>query len=127
MLAEEVALSITKSNKVADPFKSLPQPTALEKLVEALLKCSDYERVLHTVQRSWLQAETRAFAFQNFDLVLGLIFLKPDIGAALYQAFRWVDTFQGKLSLSASTIREIEIVRNLHGGVPYCNFVDSGQ
>jgi tetratricopeptide (TPR) repeat protein len=100
--AEEVSISITDvhwqniSPRLSQDPKQLHmfhQPETLRDLVKLLLKCSNHERALHTVQHSWLQAETRTFALQNFDLALELIFLKPEIGGALYQGFKWVDTF----------------------------------
>jgi hypothetical protein len=67
----------------------------LRELVEVLLKHGDYERVFSLVQRSWLQAETRTFTLELFPLALGLIPLKPEIGVAFHEAFKWVNTFLG--------------------------------
>ena len=82
--AEEIARSISDSKQ---------QAAALKNLIEVLIKYYKHDRILHLVQRSYLQAETRDFALQEISLAAGLISLKPEIGIALYEAFKWVDTF----------------------------------
>jgi hypothetical protein len=69
---------------------------ALGGLATALVAVNEYELVLHVVQQAWLQAGTRASAFELFPLACGLISLNPEVGRGLYEAFRWVDSFLRK-------------------------------
>jgi len=73
--------------------KSYERAEALEVLTEALFAAGEHAHLLHLVQHAWLQVANKEFAMQSFPLVIRLISLKSDIGAALYQGFVWVDTF----------------------------------
>lgn len=66
---------------------------ALQALVTALVTVNENELVLHIVQQTWLQVETRDSALNFFPLACGFVSLNPEVGRGLYEAFRWVDSF----------------------------------
>ena len=81
--AEGVACSIEDSSGRANALRGLA----------ISLKMSNQELLLGVVQRSWLLAETREYAFQLLFLAHGLIALKPEISSGFLEAFRWVESF----------------------------------
>jgi hypothetical protein len=58
-----------------------------------LISFAAYDRTLHLVQRSWLQADTRSYAIQLLQLANGLFNLKDHLGRELSEAFFWVANF----------------------------------
>ncbi len=66
---------------------------ALNELGTILATTNEFEELLHLVQRTWLQIETREDAIALLPLAVGLISLEPDIGIEFCKAFDWVDDF----------------------------------
>ncbi len=65
----------------------------LRYLAKGLARVGRHKQLLHLVQRSWLQTNTREAAIKLLPVVSELIPFKPDISTAFCEVFTWVDTF----------------------------------
>ncbi len=65
----------------------------LNELAVMLTTNAEYDRLLHTVQRSWLRSNTIEETVEQLPQVSGLLSLKPEVGPAICESFTWVDTF----------------------------------
>ena len=64
----------------------------LKKIAEIFNMVQAHEQVLHLVQRSWFQANTRVDAIKLLPLVKELMSLKPEIGIDFCEAFKWAES-----------------------------------
>ena len=60
-----------------------------------MANADEFEQLLHVIQRSWRQVETREEALTLFSIASAFISRKPEVGIAFFDAFTWVDTFLG--------------------------------
>jgi hypothetical protein len=81
--AERVIGSIKNSSKQAE---------ALTALATKMDSADELKQLLHVIQRSWRQAETRKEAFTLFSMAGAVISRKAKVGIAFIAAFNWVDT-----------------------------------
>ncbi len=81
---EKIAHSLTESNEKA---------SLLVRVVDKLAQAGQYTEQLHVIQQAWLQARTKDDCLYWFALVQALILRAPEMGAAFYNAFTWVNTF----------------------------------
>jgi tetratricopeptide (TPR) repeat protein len=65
----------------------------LLRVVDKLAQAGQYTEQLHVIQQTWLQARTKDDCLYLFTIVQGLILRAPEMGAAFYNAFAWVNTF----------------------------------
>jgi len=84
--AERVISTIQNSSK---------QAGALRNMVTMMARTDKLEQLLHLIQRSWRQAETRKEALALFTIAIAVISNTPDIGTDFLSAFTWVDNFLG--------------------------------
>jgi hypothetical protein len=74
---------------------SVQQAKALSDLATMMARTDKLEQVLHVIQRSWRQAETRGEALTLFCGIIAIISHTPDIGTAFLSAFSWANNFLG--------------------------------
>ena len=67
--------------------------TALCELATEMAVSREYEQLLSLTKHSWWQVATKEYAFRLFSMATGFIALKPELGTAFYDAFKWVDDF----------------------------------
>lgn len=67
--------------------------SALAELAKTLAESREYKHLLHMVQKSWLEADTREEVILLLPVAYGFVSLKPEIGIAFYGAFAWVNDF----------------------------------
>jgi hypothetical protein len=72
---------------------SSQQTDALKGLATIVARTNTLKQVLHLIQRSWRQAETREEAPTLFSLGIAVIPYTTDISTAFLSAFSWVNTF----------------------------------
>ncbi len=65
----------------------------LMSVVDKLAQLGQYIEHLHLIQQAWLQARTKDDCLYLFAIVQALILRAPEMGAAFYNAFTWVNTF----------------------------------
>jgi tetratricopeptide (TPR) repeat protein len=71
------------------------QAEALSTLSTAMVSVDEFEQLLHVIQRTWHQVESREEALTLFPLASVFIPCKPQMAIAFFDAFTWVDTFLG--------------------------------
>jgi hypothetical protein len=81
---EKIAHTLTESREKA---------CLLVRVANKLAEAGQYTEQLHVIQQAWLQARTKDDCLYLFDLVQPLILRAPEMGAAFYNAFAWVNTF----------------------------------
>jgi hypothetical protein len=82
--AEEVACSIEDASGRA---------SALREIGQALAEAQQWEWFITLLQRVWVSAETRSYAFVVFPLVSPLLGGHPSLNHDLLASFGWVDAF----------------------------------
>jgi tetratricopeptide (TPR) repeat protein len=65
-------------------------------VVDKLAQPDQYTEQLHVIQQAWLQARTKDDCLSLFAIVRRLILRAPEMGAAFYNVFTWVNTFLGQ-------------------------------
>ncbi len=82
--AERVIGTIPGSSWQAEPLKDL---------ATLMARTDNLEHLLHLIQRSWHQVESRKEALTFFSIAYAVISYKPEVGKAFFDAFIWVNTF----------------------------------
>jgi len=72
------------------------QAGALWELGTVLVSADEFEQLLHVIQLTWRQVETRKEALTLFSPASVFISRKPEVGVHFFDAFTWVDTFLGR-------------------------------
>jgi Caspase domain len=73
--------------------ESKEKASLLVRVVDKLAQAGQYTEQLHVIQQAWLQARTKDDCLYLFAIVQALILQAPEMGAAFYNAFTWVNTF----------------------------------